>query len=78
MNMTGKISPTGQLTGKLSVPKSYIPYDGEYEVTPKAYQDQILETADKLLTRNIVVFEVPYHETHNDSGVTVHIAKEVE
>lgn len=53
------------------------PYSGPYEVTPKAYDEQILETAHKYLTQNVTVYEVPYYETSNLSGETVYIASEV-
>ena len=44
-----------------------VPYEGDYEVTPTAYE-QNLETANKLLKRNLTVHKVPYQETSNDSG----------
>lgn len=53
------------------------PYTGAYEVTPKAYEEQILETARKYLTQNVTVHEVPYYVTSNQSGETVYIASEV-
>ena len=75
--VTGKLSPQGQLTGKLNLQKTYPQYTGEYFVLPKAHQAQILETANKLVVQNITVYEVPYEETHNESGgSTVYIAKE--
>lgn len=54
-------------------------YQGEYEVTPKVYDQQILETANKLLTDNVTVHKVPYSETSNKAeGTTVYIGDEVE
>lgn len=53
------------------------PYSGSYEVTPKAYEEQILETAHKYLTQNVTVHEVPYYVTSNPLGETVYIASEV-
>lgn len=53
------------------------PYTGAYEVTPKAYEEQILETAHKYLTQNVTVHEVPIYVTSNPSGETVYIASEV-
>ena len=53
------------------------PYTGEYEVVPKAFSSQTLETANKVLDENIVVAEVPYFETSNTSaGKTAYIARE--
>ena len=43
-------------------------YDGEYIITPLPREDQSLLTADKLLTKNILVKEIPYYETTNLSG----------
>lgn len=52
-------------------------YTGTYSVTPKAFQQQILDTSDKVLSDDIVVNEVPYYQTSNDSGgITSYIAKE--
>ena len=53
------------------------PYSGSYEVTPKAYDEQILETAHKYLTQDVTVHEVPYYVTSNPLGETVYIASEV-
>ena len=52
-------------------------YTGEYEVTPKAYIEQELETQNKVLTKNIKVKEIPYFETSNIYGDTVYIGSEV-
>ena len=57
--------------------EEYESYDGEYRITPKAFQSQMLDTENKVLDRNIVVAEVPYYETGNAAnGVTSYIAKE--
>lgn len=48
-------------------------YDGKYEVTPK-FVPQTLNTADKMLTKDITIGEIPYTETPNSAGgVTVTI-----
>lgn len=52
-------------------------YDGEYEVTPKAYDEQTLETANRFMESDVTVHAVPYYETSNVSGETVYIASEV-
>lgn len=52
-------------------------YDGPYEVTPKAYEEQILYTANKTMAQNVTIHEVPYYETPNTDGNTVYIASEV-
>lgn len=57
--------------------EGYEQYTGSYEVTPKAFAAQTLETQDKLLRDNITVGEVPYYETTNETGgTTSYIAKE--
>lgn len=76
----GSISGESTLTGTLSVAtgQDYEVYDGDYKVTPMVEEEQILETARKLLTDDIVVAKVPYFETSNDSnGKTAYIGKEV-
>lgn len=52
-------------------------YTGLYEVTPKAYDEQILETAHKMMADNVTVHVVPYYEASNATGDTVYIASEV-
>ena len=52
-------------------------YQGPYEVTPKAYEAQVLQTINKTLQNNVTVFKVPYYEVSNLSGKTVYIAEEV-
>lgn len=51
------------------------PYDGEYEVTPKAFKSQSLSTAQKIMGEDVVVAAVPYAEVSNSSdGITATIA----
>lgn len=54
------------------------PYTGDYQVIPKADEDQILPTKDKRMTDDVTVLRVPYYETSNVYGNTVYIASEVE
>ncbi|MBQ6221624.1 MAG: hypothetical protein IJJ44_03330 [Solobacterium sp.] len=57
----------------------YDTYTGTYSVVPQANQEVVLSTANKLLTRNVTVQEVPYYETSNEQGgYTAYIAQEVE
>ena len=77
-SMEGELAVAATLSGQLYVPE-YIggtPYSGSYEITPKASQDQTLNTANKLLTDDITVFKVPYYQTSNVYGDTVYIAEE--
>lgn len=43
-------------------------YTGSYEVTPLPFTETILETQGFLLEDNVVVLEIPYYETANESG----------
>lgn len=86
------LRPCGHLTGQLSVKPSLKgtaiavpaggvvrdPYDGEYEVTPQAFDSQTLNTAGKTLANDILVKPVPYYEvTNRTGGLTVNIAERV-
>ena len=53
------------------------PYEGEYEVTPKAFEPVVLPTKNKLLADDVTVTKVPYYEVSNETGTTVYIASEV-
>ena len=44
-------------------------YEGEYDVTPK-FEAQTLKTADRLLTKDVIIKEIPYAEVSNNSGGT--------
>lgn len=52
-------------------------YDGDYIVTPRAHEEVILETSDKLLTDDVTILKIPYFETHNDYGETIYIGSEI-
>ena len=56
--------------------ETYDVYRGEYEVTPKAHSETILETREKLMADDVTVLKIPYYETSNESGLTVYIAGE--
>lgn len=43
-------------------------YDGEIEVRPEAFQEQILPTKNKILRDDITIQPIPYYETTNLSG----------
>lgn len=52
-------------------------YSGEYEVTPKAKEETVLGTKNKLMTDNVTVKKVPIYKTANSqNGTTVYIASE--
>jgi hypothetical protein len=53
-------------------------YEGSYEVTPKV-DAQTIPTAQKFLTEDMRIKEIPYFVTSNPAGGdTVYIAKEVD
>ena len=43
-------------------------YEGAYEVTPKPFIEQVLETKNKSMVDNVTVFEIPYSEVTNPQG----------
>ncbi len=51
-------------------------YDGEYEITPRAYDPVILETSGKVMDDDVTVLRVPYHVNNNLYGKTAYIAEE--
>lgn len=56
--------------------ESHEEYTGEYSVTPSR-NEQTLETANKVMTDNVVVVAIPYSEVSNlVGGTTYYIAKE--
>ena len=55
------------------------PYEGTYDVTPKANSAQKLPTSGKLLTDDITVRKIPYYEVGNSSGgTTIYIGSDDE
>lgn len=90
--VVGKIRNEAQVIGRVQVADSIktagvavgefyddiVYYDGDYVVTPKAYDQTVLETDGLYMRDNVVVLEVPYFETSNiQNGYTVYIGSEV-
>lgn len=74
-------APSFGVSTGLPVVREYVDaevYDGEYEVTPQAHEEKILQTKNKRMTDDVTVMRVPYFETSNIYGDTVYIASEVE
>lgn len=64
-----------KVLNELVVVGDYEEYEGEYEVIPKAFQNQELSTKNLLLKENVVVKEIPYAAVGNlGGGVTITIA----
>ena len=65
----GGISARSGLKGFIGKGKSEAPvYTGEYEVTPKTYEESVLPTKNKRLTDNVSVKKIPQYEVSNQSG----------
>lgn len=56
--------------------KDYDFYNGSYEVTPKP-TEQVLETKDKVMKKNVDVKSIPFYEVDNTKGTTVIIGEEL-
>lgn len=56
--------------------KATPPYDGEYIVTPKTYDEQILPTKNKKMVDNLTVKKIPQYEVSNLYGNTLIIGEE--
>lgn len=58
--------------------QSQIPsYTGEYEITPKTYDEQILPTKNKKMVDNLKVKKIPQYEVSNSAeGYTLIIGEE--
>lgn len=53
------------------------PYVGGYEVTPKVAQSTVLETANKVLAKDITVKKIPQFEVSNEAdGKTLIVGEE--
>ena len=73
-SVTGNLSAAGSMSGTISRELDHDYYTGDYEVTPRT-DEQILNTADRLLTKDVTVREVPISIVQNEAGGnTVNIA----
>ena len=65
----GRLSAEGVLIGEVGFPKCDYPmaYDGEYEVTPRLYE-QYLDTDSKYMEKDVTVYEIPITRTSNIAG----------
>ena len=69
VHVGGGISTRAGLKGFVGKSKGEAPvYTGEYEVTPKVYEETVLPTKDKRLTANVSVKKIPQYEVSNQSG----------
>lgn len=78
--LNGFLSPTSGLKGTLSIGDIHLDggyefYKGDYVVTPKANENTILQTKDKIMEENVLVLDIPYYEVSNEDGITICIAE---
>ena len=77
--LAGSIAKKAKLIGSLAIAYNAgaTIYTGEYEVTPKM-EEQVLNTAMKMMHKDVCVRSIPIHRISNASGgTTVYIGKEV-
>ena len=74
--LSATISPKSKLIGELSKPIGYINYNGTYEITPKT-KEQIIETENKHMSRNMLIKEIPFYEVSNEKGETIIIGGDI-
>ena len=72
-NMTGTIG-----NGIVKYDSSTELYTGEYNVVPKAAEEQRLPCGGKKMLKDVDIKAIPFFETSNEAGTTVYIAAEVD
>lgn len=76
IKLRGTIYASRNLKGIMSVGGGVSHYEGDYEVVPARY-DQVLDTSNKILKKDVTIVEIPYSEVSNLSGgTTFYIARE--
>lgn len=74
--MDGECNLTNVVDGvpmEIFTVSNHTAYFGPYDVDPSTTDDQLLETANKLLIDDINVRKIQYVETSNEYGYTVYI-----
>lgn len=69
--LTATFHDSDQLTaefGEMYRSGDYEYYEGEYVVTPQAWEETVLETEGLVLTDDVTVLRIPYFETSNLGG----------
>lgn len=67
-NLNGELSPIEIISGLISATQGLPTYKGVYEVTPLPYIGIQLQTAHTRLNQDIIINEIPYYQTSNESG----------
>lgn len=57
---------TDEVIGQVSN-SNFARYDGAYEVTP-AFEEQVLDTKDKIMSENVTVHKIPRYDVSNEAG----------
>ena len=57
---------TDEVIGQVSN-SNFERYNGEYEVTPK-FEEQTLETKDKIMSENVTIHKIPRYDVSNEAG----------
>lgn len=79
--MTATLSGAGSMSASIALPRSSMPpYTGDYEVTPRLFEDVVLQTQGKVMSRDVTVYEIPYYEnpTAGTNGETIYLCTEPE
>ena len=72
-SLIGKINLKENLKGTIIVPSEhYDTYQGSYIVTPHL-TSQTLHTSNLVMENDVIILEIPYFETANETGDTVYI-----
>ena len=77
MKLKYKHNDTWVEASTLKIKTSELPtYTGEYEVTPKVYENKTLQTKNHSMKDDILVKKIPQYEVSNDNGYTLIIGDE--
>ena len=77
MKLKYKHNNTWVEASTLNIKTSELPaYEGEYEVTPKTYDEQTLQTVNKKMLKNVTIKKIPQFEVSNEYGCTLIIGEE--
>lgn len=68
-NLAGAIQAPIILSGRVAIPAGYKYFGGNYEIMPKI-ESQILDTKDKLMSKDVFIKSIPYYEVSNLQGGT--------
>lgn len=68
--VSGFLEDGAEICGTLELPITIIvpDYEGDYEVTPKMYEETTLPTTGKKCTEDITVHKIPQYEVSNPAG----------